>query len=78
VVRGAGAPDVFPLSEGRLHDSMARLYGLDEPTPARLAAIAEHWAPYRSWVSVLIRADRERRTADDRRETRGTAVTSPS
>ena len=64
VVRGAGAPDVFPLSEGRLHESMARLYGLTEPTADDLAAIAERWTPYRSWVSVLIRVDRERPTGD--------------
>jgi 3-methyladenine DNA glycosylase/8-oxoguanine DNA glycosylase len=61
VVRGAGAPDAFPVSEGRLHASMAQLYGLSDPSFAELAAVAEGWAPYRSWVSVLIRADRERR-----------------
>jgi 3-methyladenine DNA glycosylase/8-oxoguanine DNA glycosylase len=61
VVRGAGAPDVFPVSEPRLHDAMAALYGLTAPTTAQLAAVAGRWAPYRSWVSVLIRADRERR-----------------
>jgi DNA-3-methyladenine glycosylase II len=60
VVRGAGAPDVFPVAELRLHDSMAALYGLDEPSVAELSAVAERWAPYRSWVAVLIRADRER------------------
>ena len=75
MVRGAGAPDVFPLTEGLLHDSMARLYGLGEPTLARLVAIADGWAPYRSWVSVLIRADRERRTLD-RPAVRHPAVTS--
>jgi 3-methyladenine DNA glycosylase/8-oxoguanine DNA glycosylase len=55
VVRGAGAPDVFPATEGRLHRAMAALYGLVDATPARLAAVAEAWTPYRSWVSVLIR-----------------------
>ncbi|MFD2093855.1 DNA-3-methyladenine glycosylase family protein [Blastococcus deserti] len=56
VVRGAGAPDVFPVTEPRLHAAMAVLYGLEAPTVADLASVAERWAPYRSWVSVLIRA----------------------
>jgi 3-methyladenine DNA glycosylase/8-oxoguanine DNA glycosylase len=60
-VRGAGAPDVFPVAEPRLHDSMASLYGLADPTVDGLAAVAARWSPYRSWVSVLIRTDRERR-----------------
>jgi DNA-3-methyladenine glycosylase II len=49
VLRGAGAPDVFPAAEGRLHRAMAALYGLVDVTPARLAAVAEAWTPYRSW-----------------------------
>jgi DNA-3-methyladenine glycosylase II len=59
VVRGAGAPDVFPVNEGRLHAAMAELYGLVTPTVSELGAVAEHWSPYRSWVSVLIRAHHE-------------------
>jgi hypothetical protein len=35
VVRGAGAPDVFPTDEGRLHAAMAERYGLVAPTPRR-------------------------------------------
>lgn len=61
VVRGAGAPDVFPESEGRLHAAMAELYGLVDPSVPSLAAVAAGWAPYRSWVSLLIRADHEGR-----------------
>ena len=57
VVRGAGAPDVFPRTEGRLHAAMADLYGLVDPTVDDLTRLAECWSPYRSWVSVLIRAD---------------------
>ncbi len=56
VVRGAGAPDVFPRTEGHLHAAMAELYGLVDPTVSRLAAVADGWTPYRSSVSVLIRA----------------------
>ena len=35
LVRGAGHPDVFPATEGRLHAEMARAYQLDEPGPDR-------------------------------------------
>ena len=65
VVRGAGAPDVFPASEPRLHASMAELYGVTDPSTAVLARIAQRWAPFRSWVAVLIRTARERRTAEN-------------
>jgi DNA-3-methyladenine glycosylase II len=56
VIRGAGAPDVFPRTEGRLHAGMAALYGLADPSLAELQRIAQAWAPYRSWVSLLVRA----------------------
>lgn len=64
LVRGAGAPDVFPTKERRLHESMADLYELSRPTLAELAAVAGRWSPYRSWVSVLIRAHREDSTGE--------------
>jgi 3-methyladenine DNA glycosylase/8-oxoguanine DNA glycosylase len=73
VVRGAGAPDVFPATEGRLHAAMAELYGLVDPSPARLASLAERWAPYRSWVSVLIRASRDPGASAPARRARRTA-----
>ena len=63
VVRGAGAPDVLPTAEPRTA-SLAELYGLTDPSPAELAALAEPWRPHRSWVSVLVRTDRERRTGE--------------
>jgi DNA-3-methyladenine glycosylase II len=59
VVRGAGAPDVFPRGEGRLHAGMAALYGLSGPSVDDLARLAGRWSPYRSWVSLLIRAESE-------------------
>ncbi|GAA4620798.1 DNA-3-methyladenine glycosylase [Actinoallomurus vinaceus] len=64
LIRGAGHPDVFPASERRLHDEMAHEYGLHDPSPARLAAIAEAWRPYRSWVGLLLRVRRELETAE--------------
>jgi 3-methyladenine DNA glycosylase/8-oxoguanine DNA glycosylase len=61
VMRGAGAPDVFPETEERLYAAMAELYGLVDPAVPEFVAVAERWAPYRSWVSFLVRASRERR-----------------
>lgn len=61
VVRGAGAPDVFPSAEPRLHEEMAARYGLEDPSAAELAGIAERWRPYRSWAAVLLRAAHEQR-----------------
>ncbi|MFD9561851.1 DNA-3-methyladenine glycosylase family protein [Streptomyces sp. NPDC059994] len=58
LIRGAGHPDVFPRHEPRLHAAMARAYGLsnqDASDTNRLADISNHWAPYRSWVALLLR-----------------------
>ncbi|MEV2271258.1 DNA-3-methyladenine glycosylase family protein [Nonomuraea africana] len=62
LIRGAGHPDVFPCHERRLHASMVDAYGLGDPDASdahRLAGIADHWAPYRSWVALLLRTRRE-------------------
>ena len=64
LLRGAGHPDGFPSTEGRLHDEMTHAYGLTEPTPAELSTIAEKWAPYRTWVALLLRTRREEETAE--------------
>jgi DNA-3-methyladenine glycosylase II len=57
LVRGAGEPDYFPRHEGRLHRAMAAEYQVGEAASVEeLAAIAESWRPYRSWVSLLFRA----------------------
>ena len=64
LLRGAGHPDGFPATEGRLHDEMAHVYGLTEPSPAELTEIAAKWSPYRTWVSVLLRTRREEETAE--------------
>lgn len=62
VVRGAGAPDVFPSRERRLLAMMADLYDLGaDPPLASMERIAEQWRPFRSWASVLIRTELERR-----------------
>ena len=76
LLRGAGHPDAFPTAETRLHDEMAHAYGLTEPSKADLAAIAEAWRPYRTWVSLLLRTRREEETAEiatGRKATRASA-----
>lgn len=55
LVRGAGAPDHFPLHEPVLHAAMARRYGFDDPDTEELAAIADRWRPRRSWAALLLR-----------------------
>ncbi|MGA9598538.1 MAG: DNA-3-methyladenine glycosylase 2 family protein [Acidimicrobiia bacterium] len=55
LVRGAGHPDVFPRHEHRLHRAMRSAYGLTDASVNTLAVRAEHWSPYRSWVSFLFR-----------------------
>ena len=74
LVRGAGHPDVFPTAERRLHAEMAAAYDLRDPSPARLAAIADRWRPYRSWAAFLFRARRE----DDTGEIAGRPRTPPA
>jgi DNA-3-methyladenine glycosylase II len=61
LIRGAGAPDVFPSAEPRLHAEMGRAYGIDPGDVDRLTAVADGWRPFRSWVSFLFR-----RRAEDR------------
>ncbi|KWT56946.1 Fe-S cluster assembly protein HesB [Streptomyces albus subsp. albus] len=64
LIRGAGHPDVFPRHERRLHASMADAYGLGAAASedvGRLAAIADRWRPYRSWVALLLRVRAEQR-----------------
>ncbi|MDQ3218291.1 MAG: DNA-3-methyladenine glycosylase 2 family protein [Actinomycetota bacterium] len=65
LVRGAGDPDHFSRSERRLHGAMADAYDFQAvPAIERLEGIAEKWRPFRSWVSVLFRAELEDRTPD--------------
>jgi DNA-3-methyladenine glycosylase II len=62
LVRGAGEPDHFPRNERRLQRAMADAYGFSAIPPIdTLTQIAEKWRPYRSWVSLLFRAQLENR-----------------
>lgn len=63
LVRGAGDPDHFPRNERRLQSAMADVYGFGAiPSIGTLIQISDKWRPYRSWVSVLFRAELEDRT----------------
>lgn len=71
LIRGAALPDAFPEHESRLHEEMRHYY--NATTKKDLIDIAEGWAPYRTWVSLLMRANREEETreiATGRRATR--------
>jgi DNA-3-methyladenine glycosylase II len=63
LIRGTGHPDLFPACcERRLHAAMADAYHLDNPGPGQLAELSARWAPYRSWVALLLRTHREETT----------------
>ncbi|ALG08903.1 DNA-3-methyladenine glycosylase family protein [Kibdelosporangium phytohabitans] len=59
LLRGAGHPDVFATAEPRLHQAITTAYGLVNPSLDELEHVAEGWRPYRTWVSVLLRARSE-------------------
>ena len=60
LIRGVMTVDVPPANEGRFVGALAVAYGLSAPIdPAAVARITSGWAPYRTWVSVLIRSAAE-------------------
>ena len=56
LVRGCGTVDVLSLHEPRLRRIVSGLYGIDAGDDAALVELAEGWRPFRTWVSVLLRA----------------------
>ncbi len=65
LLRGAGEPDHLPTNEPRLGRAVARAYGLDEPPAAgELEKISGSWRPYRTWVSLYLRAMLEVETGE--------------
>ncbi|GAB3586306.1 DNA-3-methyladenine glycosylase [Amycolatopsis endophytica] len=68
LIRGAGHPDVFPAGERYLLEEMRRIYDRPGASTAELSAVADAWAPYRSWAALLFRLDRDRRTAGSSRK----------
>lgn len=51
MIRGVGVPDALPQHEKRMATAIRQSYGTDD-----VAAVAEQWRPYRSWVGLLLRA----------------------
>jgi DNA-3-methyladenine glycosylase II len=65
LLRGAGDPDRIPLHEGRLPRAVALAYGLPEPPSAEeLQRLSQSWQPYRTWVTLLLRAQLEDETGE--------------
>lgn len=49
-----GHPDVFPAGDLALRNAVAEAFDLEPPvTPVDIAAIAEHWSPWRSVAATL-------------------------
>jgi DNA-3-methyladenine glycosylase II len=60
LIRGAGAPDLLPVGEKRLHAAVGAAYGLGRPaTEAELAELGARWAPFRAWAGFLLRVAAE-------------------
>ncbi len=65
LLRGAGEPDHLPTHEPRLARAVARAYGLEEtPGIEELKKIGEKWRPYRTWVTLHLRAALEEETGE--------------
>jgi DNA-3-methyladenine glycosylase II len=65
LLRGAGDPDRIPLYERRLPRAVALAYGLPEPPGAEeLQRLSQRWKPYRTWVTLLLRAQLEDETGE--------------
>jgi DNA-3-methyladenine glycosylase II len=57
VVRALGLTDVLPEDEPQARELARELYGIDElVSPEQFRLSAEVWRPWRTWVTVLIRA----------------------
>ncbi len=65
LLRGAGSPDAVAAAEPRLGRAVALAYGLPGPaTPEQVLLISENWRPYRTWVTLLLRAQLEYSTGE--------------
>ena len=57
VIRSCGHADAPSLGEPRSREAIQRAYGIDhELSDAELVALAETWRPFRTWVTVMMRA----------------------
>ena len=65
LLRGAGQLDRIPRHETRLARAVALAYRLPEPAVRRrLHKLSENWRPYRTWVTLLLRAQLEDETGE--------------
>jgi DNA-3-methyladenine glycosylase II len=70
LLRGAGEPDRIPRNETRLARAVALAYRLPTPPPdADLQKLSQSWRPYRTWVTLLLRAQLEDETGEIRGNT---------
>jgi DNA-3-methyladenine glycosylase II len=57
VIRASGHADVPALGEPRSRAAIQQAYGFDhEPSDDELLGLSETWRPFRTWVSVMMRA----------------------
>jgi DNA-3-methyladenine glycosylase II len=54
LIFGLRRPDVFSPGDLGLRKGVARLYDLDDPSPAECSARAEAWRPFRSVASLVL------------------------
>lgn len=65
LLRGAGQVDRIPQHETRLARAVALAYRLPEPpSDAELLKLSQSWRPYRTWVTLLLRAQLEDETGE--------------
>ncbi|MFB2600191.1 DNA-3-methyladenine glycosylase [Herbiconiux sp. P17] len=65
LLRGAGDPDHAPEHEARLARAIAHAYRLDAaPDATTVAELTAGWAPYRTWATLLLRAQLEEDTRE--------------
>jgi len=57
VIRACGHADAPTVGEPRSRAAIERAYGIDhELSDEELLALAESWRPFRTWISVMMRA----------------------
>ena len=67
LLRGAGDPDWAPRHEPRLISAMKLAYDRAHFDDDEIVAITSGWAPYRTWVSSLLRVNLEDATHESPR-----------
>ena len=57
VIRACGHADAMVVGESHVRDVVQEAYGFDHPpTATEMTALGETWRPFRTWVSVMLRA----------------------